>query len=95
METNGYHVYQLDAKTIESLGSTAEYHFRYAESQFLPLAAGQPYHVTRVDYVGNPPSVKAFEANKKRLSPAPGPREGGSTNFGFPGAKTERSGQLF
>ncbi|KAL6045080.1 Poly(ADP-ribose) polymerase catalytic domain containing protein [Balamuthia mandrillaris] len=48
--------------------STAEqYHFRIAESQFFRLceSGGSGFTVTKVEYVVNPPLVRAFE--KKRL----------------------------
>ena len=61
-------VYSIKRQDLE-LGSVAEMHFRYAESQFMRLKASN-CQVTEVEYFVNPKLVRAFEGELHRASAA-------------------------
>jgi len=66
-ESKTFTTFPLTAKRNSEFGNLAEYHYRYAESQFLRLAGGQAYHVTKVDYIVNPPLMDQFETKQKEF----------------------------
>jgi hypothetical protein len=48
--------------------TSIEFHFRLAESQFLRMTnAGGQYHVTKVEYIINPPLLKRYHDFKKAM----------------------------
>lgn len=68
IEAGEVHTYQLQCGRRHDAADPCELHFRVAESQFIRLAAGSNMHVTRVDYVVNPPLLAAFDAKRQEFT---------------------------
>lgn len=66
IENNEFKIFTL-LPSRQYSNSASDFHFRVAESQFLRAMGkmASNYHVTKVDYIVNPPLIRAFE--KKRL----------------------------
>jgi len=79
-------IFKLTLSRLSTFGDVGEFHYRYAESQFLRLMGGQSYHVTQVDYVVNPPLVKKYQAKQEKFR-----QEGKDTShiLGFHGTSEE------
>lgn len=67
MKGNKMTIFKLTLSRLSKFGDVGEFHYRYAESQFLRLMGGQAYHVTQVDYVVNPPLVKKYQAKQEEF----------------------------
>jgi len=79
-------IFKLTLSRLSTFGDVGEFHYRYAESQFLRLMGGAAYHVTQVDYVVNPPLVKQYQNRQEQFR-----KEGKNTShiLGFHGTSEE------
>jgi len=86
MKSGKMTIFKLTLSRLSKFGDVGEFHYRYAESQFLRLMGGQAYHVTQVDYVCNPPLVKKYQDKQELFK-----KEGKDTShiLGFHGTSEE------
>jgi len=70
MRDNTYRELSIKLNRVSQFGNIEEYHYRYAESEFLRLPWSNPYYVTEVKYIVNPTLIRAFMAKQQEFEKA-------------------------